>query len=138
MFLIAIFLDIHTPAVAIPKKLGYQLQIVARQTLAGVQLDTRDTLLQVFIRGNPFRGSAGFTPQTQKIYQQLIAANKIQGLIIYGSSYILDWFCSQIPSDLPWVFTYGQMPIAQAIALEKLFNLAPNFSDTLSNHNFGF
>ena len=29
------------------------------------------------------------------------------------------------------MFTYGQMPIAQAIALEKLFNLAPNFSDTL-------
>ena len=132
------FLDIHTPAVAIPQKLGYQLQIVDRHTLAGVELDTRDTLLQVFIRGNPFRGSAGFTPQTQKIYQKLIEANKIQGLIIYGSPYILDWFSSQIPSDLPWLFTYGQMPIAQAIALEKLFNLSSNFSSTLSNQNFGF
>ncbi len=132
------FLDIHTPAVAIPKKLGYQLQIVDRHTLEGVQLDTRDTLLQVFIRGNPFRGSASFTPQTQKIYQQLIETNYIQGLVIYGSPYVLDWFFSQISSELPWLFTYGQMPIAQAIALKTLFNLAPNFSDSISNRNFGF
>ena len=132
------FLDIHTPAVAIPEKLGYQLQIVDRQTIEGVPLDTRDTLLQIFIRGNPFRGSAGFTPQTQKIYQQLIATNKLHGLIIYGSPYVLDWFCSQIPSELPWLFTYGQMPIAQAIALKQLFNLDSNFSDTVSSQNFGF
>ena len=132
------FLDIHTPAVAIPKKLGYQLQIVDRNTLEGVQLDTRDTLLQVFIRGNPFRGSASFTPHAQKIYQQLIETNHIQGLIIYGSPYVLDWFFSQISSELPWLFTYGQMPIAQAIALKTLFNLDTDVLSTPSSQDFGF
>lgn len=132
------FLDIHTSAVAIPKKLGYQLQIVDRHTIENVQPDARDTLLQIFIRGNPFRGSAGFTPQAQKIYEQLIESNKIQALIIYGSPYVLDWFFSKISPELPWLFTYGQMPIAQAIALEKLFNLSLNFSSTQSSQDFGF
>lgn len=132
------FLDINTSAVAIPQKLGYQLQIVDRNTINSVLLDTRDTLLQIFIRGNPFRGSAGFTPQAQKIYQQLIETNKLQGLVIYGSPYVLDWFFARISPELPWLFTYGQMPLAQAIALETLFNLPPNFSSTSSSQDFGF
>ena len=132
------FLDIHTPAVAIPQKLGYQLQLVDQSTIDGVRSDTRDTLLQVFIRGNPFRGSVGLTSQAQNIYRQLIKTNKLQGLIIYGSPYVLDWFVSQIATDLPWLFTYGQMPIAQAIALETLFDLSTNAQVSLSIKDFGF
>ena len=132
------FLDLHTSAVATPQKLGYQLQLVDHNTIDGVQSDTRDTLLQVFIRGNPFRGSAGLTPQAQKIYRQLIETNKIQGVIIYGSPYVLDWFVSQIPSELPWLFTYGQMPIAQAIALDTLFGLTTSASVNPSTKDFGF
>ena len=132
------FLDIHTSAVTIPQKFGYQLQLVDQNTIEGVQSDTRDTLLQIFIRGNPFRGSAGLTPQAENIYQQLITTNKIQGLIVYGSPYVLDWLRTQIPSELPWLFTYGQMPIAQAIALETLFGINKNTPVNLTNQDFGF
>ncbi len=132
------FLDINTPAVAIPKNLGYQLQLVDRNTIDAVKSDNRDTLLQVFIRGNPFRGNAGFTHQAQRIYERLIETNKLQGLIIYGSPYVLDWFCSRISPQLPWLFTYGQMPLAQKIALEKLFDLSNQNLNYSSSQNFGF
>jgi beta-glucosidase len=57
--------------------------------------DQRPTLLQVFLRGNPFRGQAGLTAENQTIYQQLIQQTSFKGLIIYGSPYIKDWFLEQ-------------------------------------------
>ncbi len=118
------FLDRYTPAVTIPQELGYQLQLVDQNTLAHTPSDSRATLLQVFIRGNPFRGRAGLTPKATEIYWRLIQAKQIQGLIIYGSPYVLEWFIAQISENCPWVFTYGQMANAQALATKILFGLA--------------
>jgi beta-glucosidase len=118
------FLDRYTPAVAIPQQLGYQLQLVDQNTLAYTASDSRPTLLQVFIRGNPFRGTAGLTPKAKTIYRQLIQTKQIQGLIIYGSPYVLEWFVAQISGHCPWVFTYGQMAKAQVLATKILFGLA--------------
>jgi beta-glucosidase len=131
------FLDIQTPAVTITQQLGYELQLVDQNTLAYALFDSRITLLQVFIRGNPFRGTAGLTPQAQEVYQQLLVRKQVQGLIIYGSPYVLDWFTAQIPPHLPWLFTYGQMPEAQAIALEIFFGLRSDRFDS-DNLDFGF
>ena len=78
----------------------------------------------MFIRGNPFRGSAGLTATAQEIYRHLLTKGMIEGLIIYGSPYVLDWFLPLLPPELPWVFSYGQMPQAQAIACQILFNLS--------------
>jgi beta-glucosidase len=50
----------------------------------------------------------------------------VKGLIIYGSPYVLDWFRPFLGSQLPWVFSFGQMPQAQAIACQKLFSLSRN------------
>ncbi|NJK50636.1 beta-glucosidase [Candidatus Gracilibacteria bacterium] len=118
------FLDRHTPAVTIPKQLGYEIQLLDQNSLEVVAGDTRKTLLQVFIRANPFRGVAGLTPKTRQFYQELLASGLVEGLIIYGSPYVLEWFYSQIPSTLPWVFSYGQIDRAQAIALDVLFDLS--------------
>jgi beta-glucosidase len=123
------FLDRHTPAVTIPKQLGYEIQLIDQNSLDCIGDDTRKTLLQVFIRANPFRGIAGLTPQSQQFYQKLFQSGKIQALIIYGSPYVLKWFHSQMPPLLPWIFSYGQMPEAQAIATEILFDL-PKTSGT--------
>jgi beta-glucosidase len=109
----------YTPAVTIPTTKGYQAKIVDRQTL--ISIPPQPCLLQLFVRGNPFRGSSGLSPQTQTIYQQLLQQNLIKGLVIYGSPYILDWFLPQLPPELPWVFSYGQMPQAQEIAIKQLF-----------------
>lgn len=143
------FLDLQTPAIAIPQQLGYQRQILDNNSLNLITQDFRTTLLQVFIRGNPFRGSAGLTPEAIAEYQQLLNSDLLIGLIIYGSPYVLDWFLSQIKSHIPWIFSYGQMDLAQQIALNKLFNLSchqshPTIKQTqearlVSNvDNFGF
>jgi beta-glucosidase len=117
------FLDRHTPAVTIPKQLGYEIQIVDQNTLGSILEDQRETLLQVFIRGNPFRGTAGLTEIAQQTYQHLLESQSLQGIIIYGSPYVLNWFQSQMTNDLPWIFSYGQIPVAQKLACETMFNL---------------
>ena len=116
------FLARHTPAVAIPKQLGYQAQLVDRNNLTFGQDDSRITLLQVFIRGNPFRGSASLTPATKNWLKQWLKNPCLQALLIYGSSYVLELLIDRI--NLPWVSSYGQMPTAQAIACEVLFGLS--------------
>jgi beta-glucosidase len=131
------YLDINSPAITIPQKYNYQRQLVDRNTLDCILLDSRSTLLQIFIRGNPFRGNAGLTAKTKAIYQKLLANQQVVGMVIYGSPYVLEWFKSMIESDLPWVFTYGQMEQAQAIALETLFNNSVQAQE-FQTHNFGF
>ena len=131
------YLDINSPAIAIPQKFNYQRQIVDSNTLDHILSDSRPTLLQVFIRGNPFRGNAGLTANTKQIYQRLLSS-KVEAVAIYGSPYVLQWFKTIMPDDLPWVFSYGQMPQAQAIALTTLLKIDSNFTRSQAVGNFGF
>jgi len=113
-----------TPAIALPRQQGYGLQLVDRHTpplvlTADVQ-PWQPTLLQLFIRGNPFRGSAGMTNLVQEWFQFLVETEALMALVVYGSPYLLDQFTTKLPADVPYVFTYGQMPAAQAIALQAL------------------
>jgi beta-glucosidase len=54
----------------------------------------------------------------------LVQTEQLQALILYGSPYVINQFIPLLPADVPYVFTYGQMELAQAIALESLFELA--------------
>ncbi len=121
------FLGRHTPAVTLPRQLGYELQIVDRHTPPTQQdvdhpFASRPTLLQIFIRGNPFRGSAGLTPVAEEWFKKLLRNADLQALVIYGSPYVLKQFLPDLPPETPYVFSYGQMPDAQAITLEVLFS----------------
>jgi beta-glucosidase len=128
------FLGHHTPAIAFPKQLGYKLQIIDDRTdIQNPELLISDrsshlsqdrycsTLLQIFIRGNCFRGSAGLTQAAQDLFKKLLSTEELQAIVIYGSPYILEQFLPALPRTIPYVFSYGQMPAAQAIALEALF-----------------
>ena len=119
------FLGLHTPAIALPQQHGYQLQLVDRHMVVALpSADSSDeppTLLQLFIRGNPFRGSAGLTQTAQAWFERLRTGDRLQALVIYGSPYLLEQFLPHLPAHIPYVFTYGQMPQAQAIALDALF-----------------
>ncbi len=115
------FLDRQTPAIAIPQSFNYQTQIIEQKNLHFTQYEQKLMLLQVFIRGNPFRGSAGLNSVMQENYQRLLTKNQIQALVIYGSPYVLKWFRSQLLEETPWLFSYGQMPYAQRIVCENLF-----------------
>jgi beta-glucosidase len=119
------FLRRHTPAIALPTAQGYQPQILDSHTPVLLPSDPSDwqpTLLQLFIRGNPFRGSAGLTQLAQDWLQLLLDSEQLQALAIYGSPYALDRFLPSLPAEVPYVFTYAQTPQAQAIGLETLFS----------------
>jgi beta-glucosidase len=117
------FLPQTAPALALPAQSGYgPAQIIDRHTppLNLELLPLQPTLLQLFIRGNPFRGSAGLTQTAQDWFDCLIRTQQLQALVVYGSPYALAQFLPQLPADVPYVFTYGQMPVAQALALDRL------------------
>ena len=119
------FLGHHTPAIAIPNQLGYELQIIDSNSPsfgAGyLSEDFAPTLLQLFIRGNPFRQLSTTIEAARLLLKRLLRYSELCGLVIYGSPYTLELFAPELPSDLPYVFCYGQMSEAQAIALEVMF-----------------
>ena len=129
-------LDLNSPAIAIPAQHNYQRQLVDSHTLDCILLDSRPTLLQIFVRGNPFRGTAGLTEQTKNIYRELIEGQRLTGAIVYGSPYVWEWLRGVVGAKLPIVFSYGQMPQAQEIALKSLFADAPAIA--ASTQDFGF
>jgi beta-glucosidase len=118
------FLDRACPSVLIPKSFGYDFELRDQSLLDYEVSKDSEIVLQIFIRGNPFRGTAGLTPKSQSFYHQLFQNNQIKAVLIYGSPYVLDWFLPLFSDDLPWIFSYGQMPQAQAIAWEELLNLS--------------
>ena len=121
------FLGRTAPAIVVPSQFGFtQVQVIDRYTpTVSLDLSSTDlcpTLLQLFIRGNPFRGSAGLTETAQNWFEHLLKSQQLQALIIYGSPYVLEQFLPLLPSAVPYVFSYGQMQLAQAIALTALFS----------------
>ena len=121
------FLGKHTPAIALPEQFGYELQLIDDRT--GAIVDNADpkhfspTLLQIFIRGNCFRGSAGLTQAAQDWFKKLLKTGELQAVLIYGSPYVLEQFLPHLPPSIPYIFCFGQMPTAQSIALELLFGI---------------
>ncbi|TAD77402.1 MAG: beta-glucosidase [Oscillatoriales cyanobacterium] len=122
------YLGQFTPAIAWPRQWGIgQLQIVdsyspvAPDSIATLAAQG-PTLLQIFARGNPFRGSAGLTQGAIAWLTALRSANTLAGVILYGSPYLLDRLRPLLGVDIPYRFSYGQMPRAQAIALASLFD----------------
>jgi len=127
------FLDRQSPSITIPRSYGYQPQIFDQKNLHLAQYQDQDLILQTFIRGNPFLGNGGLTESSQKFYQQLLQFDRLQGIVIYGSPYILDWFLPQLKNNVGWVFTYGQMSQAQEIACCFLVNLS-TFHDIVTGN----
>jgi beta-glucosidase len=115
------FLSRSTPAVTIPRDLGYKLQLINRHSPKSDILTDRPALLQLFIRTSPFSGGLGITDVAKELFKQLLEKQQLQGLIIYGSPYLMADFAPLLPPDLPCVFCYGQMAAAQSIALKQLF-----------------
>lgn len=118
------FLSQYTPAIAVPTQLGYTTQLSDLHTPANVTpAGNQPTLLQLFIRGNPFRGSAGLTQVAQDWFKRLLQQGELQALVLYGSPYVLEEFLPLLPPEIPCVFSYGQMAAAQANALKTLFDI---------------
>jgi hypothetical protein len=65
----------------------------------------------------------------------LLESQTLSALVVYGSPYAWDALMSQLPANVPRIFSYGQMPLAQTIALETLWHLGLTQGDfeTLAN-----
>jgi beta-glucosidase len=115
------FLSRSTPAVTIPSKLGYKLQLINRHSPTIAIESDEPAILQLFIRTSPFSGGLGITSIAKQLFQQLLDRHQLQGLVIYGSPYLMADFAPHLPPAVPCVFCYGQMAAAQSIALDRLF-----------------
>jgi beta-glucosidase len=115
------FLSPRTAAVAIPTKLGYPCLIADRHSLPHLQLDRKSlVILQIFSRGNPFRGSAAMHAHISKAIAALIERDKLAAIAVYGSPYNLEGIIPLLPPNVPWVFSYSQLPAAQLAVMQSL------------------
>jgi len=77
-------------------------------------------LLQLFVRGNPFRGSAGGREPWPAVIAQLQDAGRLAGLAVYGSPYLWESLRPLLAEGIPAAWSPGQMPLAQERLLDRL------------------
>ena len=78
-------------------------------------------LLQLFVRGNPFRGSAAGQEPWPEVIRQLHRAGRLAGVAIYGSPYLWDSLAPLLGElAVPAAWSPGQMPLAQEQVLGSL------------------
>jgi beta-glucosidase len=77
-------------------------------------------LLQLFVRGNPFRGSSAASEPWAQAIVQLQQLGRLAGLVVYGSPYLWQSLQSVLNPGIPAAYSPGQMPQAQTLALHSL------------------
>jgi beta-glucosidase len=76
--------------------------------------------IQIFSRGNPFRGNTNLHEKIQILIKELIAKNKLEAVVLYGSPYALDKLLPLLTEQTSWGFAYSQQPEAQTAVLQQL------------------
>ncbi|WP_410510598.1 glycoside hydrolase family 3 N-terminal domain-containing protein [Nodosilinea sp. E11] len=118
------FLDRTAAAIAWPQSHHFRLKLLDTQGCQQwPQNELRPSLVQVFVRGNPFRGSANLLQLATTWIDALRAAGLLRGVVIYGSPYVFADWGSRL-EGIPHGFTYGQMPLAQGLILPALLPTA--------------
>ena len=88
--------------------------------LALERLGDGPIVLQLFLRGNPFRGERDRQEPWCAAVQQLQRLDRLAGLIVYGSPYLWEALRSMLHPSIPAGFSPGQMPEAQRQLLSRL------------------
>ncbi len=126
------FLSATAPALSRPSAAGLRPCLITPQTpspwsddpeapLDLARLGEGAVLLQLFVRGNPFRGSAGGGEEPwEAAINQLQKADRLAGLAIYGSPYLWRRLRAVLAAEIPAAFNPGQMPLAQEAVLAAL------------------
>ena len=126
------FLSATAPALVLPGEAGLRACLIDGQgptpwsgdpsaPLALERLAPGPVLLQLFVRGNPFRGSAGGGGEPwPAVIGQLQAAGRLAGLAVYGSPYLWRRLGSLLEATIPAAYSPGQMPLAQGELLRSL------------------
>ncbi len=125
------FLSATAPALARPAAAGWRACLIDGQgaspwsgdgeaPLALERLGEGPVLLQLFVRGNPFRGRADGPDPWPAVIRQLQAAGRLAGLAVYGSPYAWQALQPLLEPDLPAAWSPGQMALAQGELLGRL------------------
>lgn len=126
------FLQAGAPALSRPSAAGLRPCLISPQTpspwredpvapLDLARLGAGPVLLQLFVRGNPFRGSAGGGEEPwEAVIHQLQSSGRLAGLAIYGSPYLWRRLRRLIEPGIPAAYSPGQMPLAQEAVLAAL------------------
>ncbi|QEQ01931.1 beta-glucosidase [Thermosynechococcus sp. CL-1] len=123
----ASFLNRTCPALTLPPTWGFDQRVVIDQQTPLTMIEgfpKAPTLVQVFSRGNPFRGKAGLSAPAIATLERLQAQNQLAGLVVYGSPYAYREIAQHLHSDVPRVFSYGHYSIAQGLALASLLKVS--------------
>ena len=92
--------------------------------LALDRLGSGPVFLQLFLRGNPFRGSRDTGEPWAAAIRQLRRCDRLAGVVVYGSPYLWERLRPDLPDGLPAAYSPGQMPEAQRQVLNRLFPAA--------------
>jgi beta-glucosidase len=122
------FLPLTAPALVIPEAAGLATCLIEARSpspwsgdpqapLALDRLPEGPVLLQLFVRGNPFRGSAGAGEPWPEVIRQLQATHRLAGVVVYGSPYLWQSLQAALNPGVPAAYSPGQMPLAQQEAL---------------------
>lgn len=124
------------PALELPAAQGYRAVLLeprspspwsdrADAPLNLATLGDGAVLLQLFVRGNPFRGSSATAEPWAQAIVQLQRLGRLAGLVVYGSPYLWQSLQEVLDPAIPAAYSPGQMPQAQTLALQSL-----GFGDT--------
>ena len=119
------------PARQLPEKQGFRSVVIHGQgvspwqknpeaPLALDRLGEGAVLLQLFLRGNPFRGGKDSQEPWRAAVMQLQSSNRLAGLVVYGSPYLWEELQPLLDPGIPAAFSPGQMPEAQRQVLQTL------------------
>ncbi|KZR74406.1 glycoside hydrolase family 3 N-terminal domain-containing protein [Prochlorococcus marinus] len=129
------------PALVLPSEAGFQSLLChplgispwqddPDQPLALERLGIGPVMLQLFLRGNPFRGDQDRHEPWVATVKQLQQQKRLAGLVVYGSPYIWDELIEVLNIGIPAAYSPGQMPEAQRQVLTCLLQPAQVQSST--------
>ena len=120
------------PALLLPERAGFSPLIIhpmavsiwrddqPSSPLALERLGDGPVLVQLFLRGNPFRGGRDKQEPWGDALAQLQRAGRLAGVVIYGSPYSWEALRARLEAGIPAAYSPGQMPDAQHSALSRL------------------
>ncbi|MCP9932235.1 glycosyl hydrolase family 3 [Cyanobium sp. AMD-g] len=125
------FLSATAPALALPAAAGWRACLIdghgpspwsgdGEAPLALERLGEGPVLLQLFVRGNPFRGRADGPDPWPAVIRQLQAAGRLAGLALYGSPYAWQALQPLLEPGIPAAWSPAQMALAQGELLGRL------------------
>jgi len=127
------FLRPEAPAISWPARRGFRPILChelgispwhdppqADHPLALDRLGEGPVLLQLFLRGNPFRAGRDRDDPWPAAIRQLLALNRLAGLAVYGCPYRWESLRALLPSSIPAAYSPGQMAEAQQMLMGRL------------------